>query len=168
VPYLPGGCAQPDPAELETWWQSVRATPDALALTDDYQVRWIGLDDATTEQVIELIVAGDKTGTFTLPWLVERTDTPVPESGDVIVLVDFDGHPRLVVRLTEITEVAFGAITASHTAIEGSPVRDLAVWIPLHTHYWNTLLAPYQLTVSKEMPVLVEKFELLFANPADE
>ena len=167
MPYLPGGCAQPDPAELQAWWQKLRTNPRNAALPDHYEVRWIGLDDETTEQVIELIVAGDKTGTFTLPWIVEHTDTPAPAPGDTIILVDFKGHPRLVVRLTEITEVAFGQITAEHTAIDGSPVRDLDVWIPLHTHYWNNLLAPYQLSVSKDMPVLVEKFELLCAEPEE-
>jgi uncharacterized protein YhfF len=84
--------------------------------------------------------------------------------GDPIILVDFHGRPRLLVRLTEITEVAFGDINAAHTAIDGSPVRDLAVWKPLHTQYWNGLLAPWQLKVDASMPVLVEKFLLLHAN----
>lgn len=164
MPYLPGGCAQPDPTELDTWWQKLRTAQPNIALPNDYQVRWIGLDMETTEQVIELIAAGDKTGTFTLPWMVEHTGTPVPAIGDTIILIDFAGHPRLVVRLTEITEVAFGAITNAHIAIDGSPVRDLAIWVPLHTRYWNKLLAPYKLSISEDMPVLVEKFELLCVN----
>ena len=165
MPYLPGGCAQPDPAELRAWWEKLRREPGNASLPDHYEVRWIGLDDESTEQVIELIIAGDKTGTFTLPWIVEHTNTSVPAPGDTIILVDFGGHPRLVVRLTDITEVAFGGITPEHTAIDGTPVRDLAVWIPLHTRYWNNLLQPYGLSVSVDMPVLVEKFELLCKKP---
>jgi uncharacterized protein YhfF len=42
-------------------------------------------------------------------------------------------------------------------------MRDLAIWKPLHTRYWNGLLEPYGLTVSDEMPVWVEKFDLLAA-----
>jgi uncharacterized protein YhfF len=132
-------------------------------LAAEYQPRWIGLDDSTTEDVIELIRSGDKSGTFTLPWIIEHTDQPTPAVGDPIILVDFKGRPRLLVRLTDITTVAFGDITATHTRIDGTPVRDLAVWKPLHTRYWNNLLAPYQLEVSTAMPVLVEKFELLHA-----
>jgi uncharacterized protein YhfF len=161
---LYGGCAQPDPAKLDDYWQQATAELDRPGLPADYSVRWIGLDDPTTEEVIELIIAGDKTGTFTLPWLIERTDQPAPTVGDSIILVDFHGRPRLLVRLTEITEVAFGDISAAHTAIDGSPVRDLAVWKPLHTRYWNGLLAPWQLKVDASMPVLVEKFLLLHAN----
>jgi uncharacterized protein YhfF len=162
--YLHGGCAQPDPAELDRYWQRTRAELRQADLAAEYEPRWIGLDAATTEEVIELIRSGDKTGTFTLPWIIEHTDQPAPAVGDPIILVDFGGHPRLLVRLTDITTVAFGNITATHTRIDGTPVRDLAVWKPLHTRYWNNLLAPYQLKVSESMPVLVEKFELLYQN----
>jgi uncharacterized protein YhfF len=162
--YLHGGCAQPDPAELDRYWQQARAEIRQADLAAEYEPRWIGLDDPTTEEVFELIRSGDKTGTFTLPWIIEHTDQPVPAVGDALILVDFNGHPRLLVRLTEITSVAFGDITAQHTRIDGTPVRDLAVWKPLHTGYWNNLLAPYQLEVSPAMPVLVEKFMLLHAN----
>lgn len=162
--WLPDGCARPAPAELQVYWEKARAALPKANLSDDYQVRWIGLDDATTEEVIELIIAGDKTGTFSLPWLIQNTGQPEPASGDCIILVDFSGHPRLLVRLTEITTVEFGKITAKDTSIDGSPVRDLAIWIPLHTGYWNSLLAPFDLGVTEAMPVLVEKFELLYSG----
>lgn len=152
--YLPTGCATPDRAELNAFWA-------AAGLPGQYAVRWIGLDDESTEQIIDLIRAGDKTGTYTLPWIVEHTEQPTPAVGDTIILVDFGGHPRLIVRLTEIEQVAFGRITATHTAIDGPPVRDLAVWKPLHTRYWNAMLAPHDLAVSADMPVWVEQFELL-------
>lgn len=160
--YLPDGCGRPNIAELDSFWQQASAAPSVTELPESYQVRWIGLDNATTEQVIELIRVRDKNGTFTLPWIIERTGQPNPAVGDAIVLVDFDGHPRQLVRLTDIEEVAFGAITAAHTAIDGTPVRDLAIWIPLHTRYWNAMLEPHGLEVTEDMPVLVEGFELLY------
>ena len=162
--YLPAGCARPDGAALDAFWADARAVLGGDALPDDYQVRWIGLDDESTDQILDLIRAGDKTGTFTLPWIVARTDQPTPAIGDTIILVDFRGDPRLLVRLTHIEEVAFGAITTAQTRIDGSPVRDLAIWKPLHTRYWNDLLAPFGLAVSDDMPVWVEAFELLWSG----
>ena len=78
-----------------------------------------------------------------------------------MILIDFDGAPVLLVRLERIHEVTFGAITAADTAIDGSPVRDLAVWKPLHTQYWGALLQPFGLQVTPDMPVWVEKFSIL-------
>jgi uncharacterized protein YhfF len=157
--YLPEGCAQPDADELDAFWASCSQT-HGLA-NAEYQVRWIGLDYDSTEDVLQLISAGDKTGTFTQPWIVESTDIPMPASGDCIMLIDYAGHPRLLLQLTDIQQVDFGAITAHHTAVDGTPVRDLAIWKPLHTQYWNDLLAPFGKSVSDDMPVLIEKFNLL-------
>ena len=62
--YLHGGCAQPDPAELERYWQRAGAELRQANLAAEYEPRWIGLDAATTEEVIELIRSGDKVGTL--------------------------------------------------------------------------------------------------------
>ena len=163
--YLPAGCARPDPEALAAFWSAAkRAAPTLVG--DDYQVRWIGLDAESTRQIFELIRAGDKTGTFTLPWIVERTGLPVPQAGDSIVLIDIDGTPTMVVRLTDVRSVIFGRVTAADTAIDGTPVRDPAVWKPLHTAYWGALLAPFGLSVTDEMPFWAEPFELMFDRGA--
>lgn len=158
--YLPAGCARPAVAALDAFWHKARAAVPGLPR--DYQVRWIGLDAESTRQILDLIRAKDKTGTFTLPWIVERTGQPRPRTGDHIVLIDFDGTPALVVRLTGVREVVFGRVTAADIAIDGTPVRDLAVWKPLHTQYWNALLAPFGLAVSEDMKFWAEPFELVY------
>jgi len=162
--YLPAGPEHPDPADLEAFWSEACDKSPELTRGPGYQVRWIGLDHDTTEQVFELILAHDKTGTFTLPWIVEHTDQPDPQVGDPIILIDFNGKPRLLVRLARIYSVPFGEITADDIAIDGSAVRSLSIWRPLHTRYWNTLLSPFNLQVTDDMPVLVEAFELLKAT----
>ena len=159
--YFPEGCGRPDEAELDAFWRNAKkCVPDA-GLPERYQVRWIGLDEATTRQIFELIRARDKTGTFTLPWIVARTEQPTPQVGDAIILIDFDGTPEMLIRLTEIQAVPFGEISEEHTAVDGTPVRNLAIWKPLHTQYWNGMLAPFHLEVTDDMPVWIEKFELL-------
>jgi uncharacterized protein YhfF len=131
-------------------------------LPDSYQVRWIGLDAESTRQIIDLIRAKDKTGTFTLPWIVARTDQPEPRTGDAIILIDFDGTPTLLVQLTAVRSIMFGAVTAADIAIDGSPVRDLTIWKPLHTAYWNNLLKPFGFSVSDDMPFWAEPFTLIY------
>ena len=163
--YLPEGCGRPDVAALDAFWRQMKQDLPDANLGDDYEVRWIGMDDDTTNQILDLIHIKDKVGTFTLPWIVERTDQPEPKVGDAIILVDFDGAPSTLVRLTGIVEVPFGEVTEEHTAVDGTPVRDLSIWKPLHTVYWNDLLRPFDMTVSEEMPVWIEKFELLYPTP---
>lgn len=160
--YLPEGCARPVRAALDAFWADARAAVPALANVEGYDVRWIGLDAPTTRQIFDLIRAGDKVGTFTLPWIVEATGDPAPRAGDCLALIDFDGRPVLLVRTTRVHLVRFGSVTAEDTAIDGSPVRDPAVWKPLHTQYWNALLAPFGRAVTADMPFWAERFELIY------
>jgi uncharacterized protein YhfF len=161
--YLPEGPKRPTTVELDAFWKTACEQEPGLLDGPGYQVRWIGLDRDSTEQVIDLILAKDKTGTFTLPWIVEGANLPDPQVGDPIILIDYDGKPRLLVRLTKIHTVQFGEVTEEDIAIDGSPVRTLDVWRPLHTQYWTALLEPFGREVSDDMPVLVEAFELLAA-----
>ncbi len=58
--------------------------------------------------------------------------------------------------------ISFGEIDSGVTCIDGPPVRDPDVWIPLHQDYWNGMLAEYGKVCSDDMPVLVEKFKLVY------
>ena len=155
--WLPPGPTPPDPAALAKFLASA-----GVGMGDRVQLRWIGLDAPSTRAIFDLIRAGDKTGTFTLPWIVERTGLDPPARGQRLVLIDFDGRPVLSLRTVEVREVVFGEVTAADIAIDGSPVRDPAVWKPLHTDYWNALLRPFGLSVSDSMPFWAERFELLY------
>jgi uncharacterized protein YhfF len=64
--------------------------------------------------------------------------------------------------LTAVRTVVFGRVTAADIAIDGTPVRDPAVWKPLHTQYWNGLLARFGLAVTDDMPFWAEPFELVY------
>jgi len=161
--YLPSPALAPSATALEAFRVAAKAVKPSLALEDVVlEPRWIGLDQDSTHAIFHLIRIGDKRGTFTLPWIVERTATPAPAVGNHLVLVDMDGTPTLLVRVTRVDHAVFGAVRAEHTVIDGSPVRDPAVWVPLHTQYWNNHLAPFGLRVSTDMPFWIEEFELLY------
>ena len=161
--YLPAPALAPTPAALADFVAAAAAATPSLELDPaSVEVRWIGLDADSTQQIFELIRAGDKRGTFTLPWIVERTDRRVPNVGQHLVLIDMTGRPVLLTRVIRVESVVFGQVEARHTEIDGSPVRDPAVWVPLHTIYWNQHLAPFGLQVAPDMPFWAEEFTLVY------
>jgi uncharacterized protein YhfF len=161
--YLPSPARAPTVDALENFCAGInRALPDVALTPDRLDVRWIGLDAPSTRRVFELIRHGDKRGTFSLPWIIEKTGGRIPHIGNWITLVDLSGCPILLTRTVRVDSAIFGRVEPHHTAIDGSAVRDLAAWIPLHKAYWNTHLAPFGLSVTPEMPFWIEEFVLVY------
>ena len=151
----------PDSELLDLFWQqAINAVPE---IARDHQVRSIGIDEETTDLIIDYIKAGEKIGTYSLPWLMEAEGYPKAMPDTPIILVSYDGIPKVVVQITSVYETTFGNISLNDTSLDGPPVRDLDVWIPLHTEYWNGLLSKHNRACTADMPVLVEKFKFIYA-----
>ena len=150
----------PDSELLDSFWQqAINAVPE---IARDHQVRSIGIDEETTDLIIEFIKTGEKKGTYSLPWLIEAEGYPKTNPNTPIMLVSYDGIPKVVVQITGVYETTFGNISLNDTSLDGPPVRDLDIWIPLHTEYWNDLLSKYNLACTSDMPVLVERFKFIY------
>ncbi len=151
------GPALPDPTKIDKFW--ARARDQFSELEDEYQVRSLGIDAKTTTQILEYIKTRNKVATFSLPWVIEANGFPYSEPGTPIVLCDYVGTPHLIVRLTDVRETTFGDISYAESSLDGPPVQDPEVWIPLHRQYWNGLLAAYGRECTDDMPVLIEPFD---------
>ncbi len=150
----------PDSELLNLFWQqAINAVPE---IARDHQVRSIGIDEETIDLIIEFIKTGEKRGTYSLPWLIEAEGYPKTTPNTPIMLVSYDGIPKVVVQITGVYETTFGNISLNDTSLDGPPVRDLDVWIPLHTEYWNGLLSKHNLSCTSDMPVLVEEFKFIY------
>ena len=153
------GPALPDLTEIDRFWDQAKALYEELG--DTYQVRSLGIDAETTTQILGYIKTREKVATFSLPWVIEANGFPFPEAGTPIVLCDYAGKPHLIVRLTDVRETTFGEIGYAESSLDGPPVQDPEVWIPLHRTYWNGLLAAYGRECTDDMPVLIEPFDYI-------
>ncbi len=128
----------------------------------DYEVRQIGTDAAMVELILSKIRIGEKTMTFSLPWIAERTGITKPVPGRYLLIVDADGQPCMLLEMQRVENVLFGQVDDSHLSREGVPMRTVEAWKPLHTMVWNYKLEPFGLTVAEDMPVWAEYFEMVF------
>ena len=160
--------APADDTAVAAFWRACQQARPDLKLGTRYRTRCIGGTAETNAVILGYIRTGQKVGTFPLPWQLEKTGEPMPQQGDCTIQLDFAGQPQVVVRTTSVEVMPFNAITASHTAIDGPPVRSLEVWRPVHVAYYSQVLAKLGLAFSEAMPVCVEKFELIYAPPASQ
>ena len=147
----------PTDSALEAFLEECQAVlPEGSA--DRVRTRCIGWNDETSQAICEHVIAGDKTGTFSVPWLHADHPNTKPDIGNFIVLLTYDGTPRALLQTMALEFVTFKDIDTSHTGLDGPSVRDLEVWRGIHTKYWNDLLAPLGRAVEDDMPVIVERF----------
>ena len=99
-----------------------------------------------------------------MPLLMESENIPDSLTGQPIILLSYDGKPEIVVQITKIEKTTFGEVDYEVTKIDGPPVRDPEIWIPLHRDYWNNVLEPYGRACTDDMPIIVEHFKLVYSE----
>lgn len=146
----------------EFWSRCRRALPDE-PLGDRYTVRRIGNAPAICETLLGLITSGQKTGVFSRPEELAAAGL-TPHTGDYVVLTDITGRPRCLVQMQECRLLKFSEVRAEHTATESPAARDLEAWRGIHRRYWTPMLAAEGIEFTDAVPVLFQRFRLLFAD----
>jgi uncharacterized protein YhfF len=151
-----------DPA-VEAFLNEARAALPALKI-GKVQVRSFGGSAALGDTLIALIASGEKTGTFAMEAEFEDAPQRRPVAGGLVVVTRFNGPPVLLYELTEVTRVAFRDIGPQHVAVEGPNARDVEVWRRIHWPYWGAMLQARGREPSLDMPVIFQRFNLLFSR----
>lgn len=148
-------------ANVEEFWSHCLPSLSAPPADGFYRIRSIGSSPASTEIITKLILDGQKTGTFTSPWMYEGDRSITPVIGGYSVLVDSTDTPRALLKTTGLMTLPFDQITEKETAVDGPAVRPLDVWRPIHVTFFNNELKQRGRSFAQDMPVTVETFEVV-------
>jgi uncharacterized protein YhfF len=150
---------------INRFWQTAGLAVPSLPASG-YKVRTFGRGAEMSNTLVNLIAAGEKTGTFALDEEYQRDPTLRPAVGDFFVVIRHDRTPALVYQVTEVATVPFKGIGPEHVAVEGPNARDVKVWRAIHWPYWGAMLQDWGLTASEDMRVIFQRFRLVFVPPA--
>ena len=130
----------------------------------------VGLDtygdsSELSRELVALIRDGRKRAGTSLLWAHEHEGEPLPELGDVDVVVDHAGEPVVVTRVTSVFVVPFGEVDAAYAAIEGEGDGSLAHWRAAHWHFFGRECARIGRAPAQDMPVVCCAFEVLAVVP---
>jgi uncharacterized protein YhfF len=114
------------------------------------------------DELLELVLDGTKTATASAKWDFDAEDEPLPAVGALSILLDGGGHPRALIRTDRVEVVPFDDVDAEHAYLEGEGDRSLAHWRDVHRRFFAES-ASHPHGVSDVMPVVLERFELLYS-----
>lgn len=122
---------------------------------------------ALADRLLALVLDGTKTGTSTALAEFGRAGESLPKRGELAILLDGAGRPRALIRTAEVAQFTFDQVSEEFAAAEGEGDRTLASWRAEHETYWRGLLPTLGEEFAPDMPVVTERFELLYPRPTD-
>jgi len=148
-----------DGAGIEQYWRDARAALPHLP--EAVPEAWaFGATPAHADELLALVLAGVKVGTASSLWDYEATGDPLPEVGELSIILDGRGEPRAVIETTALEVVPFDRVDAAHAFAEGEGDRTLEHWREVHERYWRTH-SENPRGYAPDMPVLCERFRLV-------
>jgi len=153
--------------ESDAFWSACQEKMATIPANASYRLRQFGNNAALANVLLNLIISGQKTGTYALPWLYEGDESLTPVVGGYSVATDSDGKPRVLLLTTSLKTLPYNQITEEETQYEGPNARKLKVWQQIHWPYWSRALEQKGKAATEDMPVTVETFEVVCEGPSE-
>jgi uncharacterized protein YhfF len=114
-----------------------------------------------SEELLALIKTGQKRAGTCLLWSIEANGEPLPQVGDIDIVLDYQNEPVLLTRTTSVEVVPFSLVTPEYAAIEGEGDGSLDYWRNAHWSFFSRECKRLGRSPSETMPVVCSVFELL-------
>ena len=143
----------------EQMWQAFTAAHPETA--DAAYEAWCYGSDAADE-LAQLTAAGIKTATASAYPMYELEGEELPKAGEYNVILLTDGTALCITKTTKVALVRYRDVSADHAFLEGEGDRSLSYWRKVHEAFFAEELASVGLTVTEDMTVVCEEFEVVF------
>ena len=134
--------------------------PDGLVSVDHF-----GDSAELSSALLALIAIGKKRGGASLHAAYAIEELPVPQVGEIRIVLDYHDQPVLVSRNVAVDIVPFHAVGADFAACEGEgegeAAGSLAYWRQAHRDYFTRNCLQFGLVFNEDMLIVCERFEVL-------
>lgn len=116
------------------------------------------------DELIALVITGQKRATAGALVEYELEGSPLPRSGTIVIATDGTGKARAVLRITDVRVGALSSVDESFAWDEGEGDRTREWWLSAHEVFFRRCLSTIGVEFDTEMATVFERFEVLFAE----
>jgi uncharacterized protein YhfF len=142
------------------WRAAVAATPQ-LKSDAEFAVWSFGDNEELCNHVLAETIAGRNQATASLQWDYEGC---LPQAGDLSVVTDWSGAPRLVLVTRRVEICRYEDVDTEFARAEGYVRNPLEEWREVHWAYFSRRCAELGRAASFDMPIVCERFEVVYAR----
>ncbi|MDO5629528.1 MAG: ASCH domain-containing protein [Mobilicoccus sp.] len=160
----------PEHPEVESFWADAKIRAKLNVATGYFGPNphdamtppaWsFGGTPAQADALLDLVLAGRKTATASALWDYEASGEPVPQRGQLSIVLDGQGRPAALIVTTAVRVVPFDEVDEEHAAAEGEGDGSLAAWRRAHERFFSEH-ADHDRGFAPDMPVVLEAFRVL-------
>jgi uncharacterized protein YhfF len=108
-----------------------------------------------------LIARGTKTATCSSLWEWEAEGGPLPQVGDLTMVLDGRGAPKCIIETIEVCVRKFCEVDGNFAWAEGEGDRSLSYWREAHKSFFSRALPKIGMTFSVDMLLVCERFRIV-------
>lgn len=152
---------------IEQFWQAYLDENDDLAIDpNDIPEAWaFGEGRKMADELSQLVFLGTKTATCSLLWEYVVDKEPLPQEGDLSIILDGDSFPVCLIETTEVQIRAFDQVSPQFAYDEGEGDRSLEYWQQAHWRHFEGVCARIGRQLDVKMPLVCERFRVLYPSP---
>lgn len=155
------------PGHLMSYWQAFAATRTEDPTPRFFEAFHFDDNEASANELAQLVLAGRKRASAGLVWAFESAGMPLPRVGDLSVVTDWHRAPVCVIETRQVDIVPFDQVDAEFAATEGEGDGSLAFWRRAHQAYFQRECARLGRVPAPDMPVVCERFEVVYAGAVE-
>ena len=151
---------------IEAYWQRFLSTlpQDSPYRTKTYVAEGWGDSPALADELGALIVRGIKTATCSALWEWEAEGNPIPQVGLITIALDGRAAPLCIVETVEVSIRKYNEVDADFARDEGEGDLSLNYWREAHRNYFSRVLPKIGMQFSEDMPLVCERFRVIYKN----
>jgi len=151
-----------EPRRLD--WPGVRSSlrRSGFTLPTDARPFWFGDDPQMAHDLGMLVRRGTKTATAGLADAWRSEANGLPRTGQIFVVLDWEGDPLGVIRNTAVDVIPFEDVGAEFAVAEGEGDGSLEWWREAHWKYFSRECQDLGVEPDVRMLVVCQRFEVLW------
>ena len=155
------------PECIQRFWNGYVAHLGSTPSVELYEVFHFDDHESSANELGQLVLEGTKQATASLLWSYEFEKKPLPQPGYLSVVTNWQGDPLCVIETTRVDFVPFNEVTEEFAAAEGEGDGSLRYWREAHTSYFARVCDQLGRVSEDDMPVVCERFKVVYVNPAE-
>ncbi|MGT2827208.1 ASCH domain-containing protein [Streptococcus himalayensis] len=110
----------------------------------------------------DLVLRGEKTATASAYELYELDAEPLPQVGELDVILNADNQAVCIIKICKVSIVPFEEVSEAHAFKEGEGDKSLAYWRKVHEAFFRPYFEEVGLTFTEKTPLVLEEFEVVY------